>query len=606
MAAKTLHIAPGLDIPAEDFIESKSAILGASGGGKSGALKVIEEELVECRLPFIVFDPAGIAWGLRSSADGREAGLPILVVGGEHGDVPLNKHAGAEMADEVVRTNCQVIFDLSDESTDAYRTFLTDFCEELYRAQGRTKTPRLLIIDEAHEILPQQIQKVDARTYGAVKRIVTRGRNRGLGVCLVSQRPADIAKTVLTQCGTLLVFGLLGTPDRKAVGDWVAAWGGDAQLREFDSGLAALKPQECWFWSPRDFRRFEKVRIRDFRTFHPDYTNLRKKGLLDVQPVTTDVASLVSLFSKEAAKVKQEKVDASDLPRLRAEVGRLKGENERLRSQPPKTAAHPAGPSRKEIEAPLRQEIAMLSLHLRTANRRIGSARGLAEQILQLEAIAAPDPVTATPVAPAPRPAPVGHGPGRPYQQTKFTARPDRPLLAAGVEMVEGEIHIKSGARRMLQELASRHPLTLTYSQLATLAGFTPSGGTATTYYSTLRKAGYLEEDREGNVRVTQEGLDFLGADVPPTPTTHAEVMGRWRQNLKAGTYKMLEAVAERYPEPITNEELAEVSGFAVSGGTYTTYRGILARNSLIEIADGEIRAAAVLFPEDVPSGGPK
>ncbi len=582
MSAKTLHIAPGLDIPAEDFIESKSAILGASGGGKSGALKVIEEELVECRLPFIVFDPAGIAWGLRSSADGREAGLPILVVGGEHGDVPLNKHAGAEMADEVVRTNCQVIFDLSDESTDAYRTFLTDFCEELYRAQGRTKTPRLLIIDEAHEILPQQVQKVDARTYGAVKRIVTRGRNRGLGVCLVSQRPADIAKTVLTQCGTLLVFGLLGTPDRKAVGDWVAAWGGDAQLREFDSGLAALKPQECWFWSPRDFRRFEKVRTRDFRTFHPDYTNLRKKGLLDVQPVTTDVASLVSLFSKEAAKVKQEKVDASDLPRLRAEIGRLKGENERLRSQPPKTVAHPAGPSRKEIEAPLRQEIAMLSLHLRTANRRIGSARGLAEQILQLEAIAPPDPVAAAPVAPAPRLA-------RERSVIELRVRPtpeetpeDAPAKPTG------------GALRMLRALASRHPESLSRTDLGVLGEVAPKSGTFRDYLSLLRRNGFIQELADGTVVCSPDGIEHSGVSSADRASPE-DVQTSARSRVTGGARRMLDVIVAAYPSALSRDELAAQADI-VQSGTFRDYLSMIRRLGFAEVEGKQIRAREVLF----------
>jgi hypothetical protein len=35
-------------------------------------------------------DSVGVWWGLHSSADGQHEGLPMVVMGGEHGDVPLD------------------------------------------------------------------------------------------------------------------------------------------------------------------------------------------------------------------------------------------------------------------------------------------------------------------------------------------------------------------------------------------------------------------------------------------------------------------------------------------------------------------------------------
>src|SRR3546814_5525965 len=45
-----------------------------------------------------------------------------------------------------------------------------------------------------------------AAAQGAVRRIAREGRKYGLGLMLVSQRPADVESTVIAQCGTWLVL----------------------------------------------------------------------------------------------------------------------------------------------------------------------------------------------------------------------------------------------------------------------------------------------------------------------------------------------------------------------------------------------------------------
>jgi hypothetical protein len=37
----------------------------------------------------VIVDPKGDWWGIRSSADGKAPGLPVVILGGERGDVPL-------------------------------------------------------------------------------------------------------------------------------------------------------------------------------------------------------------------------------------------------------------------------------------------------------------------------------------------------------------------------------------------------------------------------------------------------------------------------------------------------------------------------------------
>jgi hypothetical protein len=51
----------------------------------------------------VIVDPKGDWWGLRSAADGHSPGLPIVILGGERGDVPLEVGAGEVIAKLVAR-----------------------------------------------------------------------------------------------------------------------------------------------------------------------------------------------------------------------------------------------------------------------------------------------------------------------------------------------------------------------------------------------------------------------------------------------------------------------------------------------------------------------
>ena len=88
-----LMLAENLTLPIEAVTET-FAILGKRGKGKTNTAVVLVEELIGAGLPTVVIDPTGVWWGLRSSADGKRAGLPVVIFGGEHGDLPLEVTAG--------------------------------------------------------------------------------------------------------------------------------------------------------------------------------------------------------------------------------------------------------------------------------------------------------------------------------------------------------------------------------------------------------------------------------------------------------------------------------------------------------------------------------
>ena len=78
---------------------------------------------------------------------------------------------------------------------------------------GRTR-PLLFVLEEAHAYLNSGNEGAASR---AARRIVKEGRKYGLGAMIVSQRPAEIDPTILSQCGTIFAMRLANATDRSHV-----------------------------------------------------------------------------------------------------------------------------------------------------------------------------------------------------------------------------------------------------------------------------------------------------------------------------------------------------------------------------------------------------
>jgi hypothetical protein len=80
--------------------------------------------------------------------------------------------------------------------------------------EGGRERPLLIVLEEAHSYLGKENSGVAAM---AVKRIAKEGRKYGVGLMVVSQRPAEIDSTILSQCGTIFAMRLANDTDRGHV-----------------------------------------------------------------------------------------------------------------------------------------------------------------------------------------------------------------------------------------------------------------------------------------------------------------------------------------------------------------------------------------------------
>jgi uncharacterized protein DUF87 len=283
-----------------DAVTQTFALLAIRGAGKTCTAAVIAEEMCKARLPWLCFDPVGVWWGLRATPDGRPGGFPIVVIGGEHGDIALDKDSGAKIANALASENVSAVLDVSRESKTTWRKFLTELCLELM--QLRPETPRHLFIEEAPEFVPQHATvTVTAQCKEAVERLVRLGRNNGYGCTLLSQRPATVDKDVLSQCENIFALRTTGPHDRKALMEWISAQATDRGLEKFVGELAGLANGAAWFWSPHWMNRFERIRIRPRETFHPGAT--RTVGVAPKAVALADVGEFVDRLKAQLTKV---------------------------------------------------------------------------------------------------------------------------------------------------------------------------------------------------------------------------------------------------------------------------------------------------------------
>ncbi len=89
---------------------------------------------------------------------------------------------------------------------------LATFLFEL-RKKG-TIPPMMFVVEEAHNYCPQQGTALSSKPLAT---IASEGRKFGLGLMVISQRPAKIDKNVLSQCGTQIILKVTNPNDVKAI-----------------------------------------------------------------------------------------------------------------------------------------------------------------------------------------------------------------------------------------------------------------------------------------------------------------------------------------------------------------------------------------------------
>ncbi len=121
------------------------------------------------------------------------AGKPVSIV--DISGIP------SEVVDVVVSVLARMIFDFS-----------------VWASHDRArKAPILLVCEEAHRYIPRDEVTKFGPSKKAISRIAKEGRKYGVGLCLVSQRPAELSTSALSQCNTMIALRMSNIRDQEFV-----------------------------------------------------------------------------------------------------------------------------------------------------------------------------------------------------------------------------------------------------------------------------------------------------------------------------------------------------------------------------------------------------
>jgi hypothetical protein len=313
-----------LQFQTQDLVGRSIAILGITGSGKTNTTAVLIEELLSNGFPLTIIDIEGEYWGLKEKFE-------ILVAGrSQHSELEIGPENAAQLAEISIQRGISVILDLSDFTQNEAYDLLLQYFTSLWTAGSLSKQPYQIVLEEAHEFVPQG---TGTPLKQILARIALRGRKRGLGIVLVSQRSAKVEKDLLTQTSLLFLHKVVHPIDLKIYKDLIPLPGSQVEdmIRKLEPGEAIVI-----YNHHIDVKR---IRLRD--TFHagstPTYTPLVQPKLRKLdEAVLKELKALISthqanLPRDERSKLAQQVKELQETLALKdAEIQRLQDQIELL------------------------------------------------------------------------------------------------------------------------------------------------------------------------------------------------------------------------------------------------------------------------------------
>lgn len=196
-----------VELDLQELVTGRTFLCAISGAGKSHtARRVIEQ--VFGRAGLIILDVEGEYASLREK-------FPFLIIGK---DVPLVPEAAEFLADQVLANELSAIIDGSDPNLDdaTFQEFIQRFLDRFMALETMKRKPYLVVAEEADELAPEH-NFARSICGPAIKKLAKKGRKRGVGIMVVTQRPPSVEKGIISQCSNKAIGQLDWDPDKEVV-----------------------------------------------------------------------------------------------------------------------------------------------------------------------------------------------------------------------------------------------------------------------------------------------------------------------------------------------------------------------------------------------------
>lgn len=549
-----------------------NGVLGIRDSGKTYTATWMAERLFEAGVPFIAFDPIGVWRFLRVPGYGK--GYPIVVAGGQDGDLPLSPASAPAIVEAAMQNGISLVIDLfSMELSKAdWRRIVRDSVRLLLH-RNNAHGLRHVFIEEAAEFVPQQVR--DGDVYAEVEKLARMGGNARLGYTLINQRAEEVNKAVLELCDNLFLHRQKGRNSLTALSKWLDI-GAVKDHKSIIDTLSTLPTGECWAWLGGS-ERPERVKVPKKNSLHPDRRVMRGDEAIKIKKAV-DVGQFVNTM-REAIPAVEAEAKANDPKALKAEIARLRAEKpqaidpETLDRQYHRGKVDGYGEGVNAVARELSRMNVALSM-FENALQEFSGAMKAAEKWKDRQPSATP---AASPRHQTPAPSAVRAAP---------------PRAPSG----NAEVKLNRLAERKVLQVLAVHGMR-TKRQLAIQAGYAAGGGGFLGALSKLKTAGLIHPVN-GSLSITDAGVAAIG-DVDPLPTG-AELVAYWMQQFnRLAEREVLRVVIEAYPNVLRLEDVAARTNppYEPKGGGFLGAVSKLRTLGLVE-GRGELKANDELFGE--------
>ena len=112
------------------------------------------------------------------------------------------------------------IIDFSEVPSDVLPLIASLVARVIFAVQqwSEVHTPIAIFCDEAHLYIPASSESsMDSQSVGSFERIAKEGRKYGVGLVVISQRPSEVNRTVLSQCNNFVAMRLTNADDQAVI-----------------------------------------------------------------------------------------------------------------------------------------------------------------------------------------------------------------------------------------------------------------------------------------------------------------------------------------------------------------------------------------------------
>lgn len=587
---KKIEIAKSFPLP-NKAVTQKLAWLGTTGSGKTYGASKLAEEFWHIGAQFVVLDPVGVWYGLRLAKDGKNpSNIDIPIFGGLHGDVPLESTAGELLANLVVDKDLSCVIDVSQFESDTEKArFAHDFANRFFFRKKAAPSAVHLFIEECQEFVPQNPQKGEERMLHAFVRMQKLGRNFGIGSSYITQRPQEVNKKALNMAQTLFVFRTTGTHERNAIEKWIEDKSLDQSIAQ---DLPKIETGHCHVWSPEFLKISDMIHILQKETFNASATpevgalvKSRKLAPIDLDKVRADMMATI------------EKAKADDPKELKKKIAELQKGIGKSTSIDPREIQRAVSIAVSKANAESKQSIIKANKEIQRLSRILAQIAKLSGSEQTAMSIEIPEGARIEQVITQEK------GSARPHivkfntlaesnAQKNFYSK--SPAMRA-LEIPNDHILSKS-ERKILNSIAWLNSIGIDEPEItavAFLAGYKVGGGAFNNPKGALRSKGLIEY-RSKSLVLTDAGREL--AEAPAGTLTTEELHEKILERLPGAEKKLMQVILDSYPNEISNEELAEKTGYQIGGGAFNNPRGRLRTLGLIEYRNGNVIARDILF----------